>query len=198
MGDLAFACTCGAVTGHLVGATSGGGMHLGCHCTSCRQAELALGQPDPRPGPVCLFQTTPDRVQFERGTDQLGVLKLSPASKTYRWYATCCNAPLGNTGPGPGFPFFSLCTTRVTNRDALGRIRTEAFIPQPGGGTKHRNIGAFVYSLIRTGLASRLSGRWKQTPFFDVATAAPKGPIRTLTKAERAALPGSGPASKAS
>jgi hypothetical protein len=190
--DLAFACTCGTVTGHLTGATSGGGLHLACHCTSCRVAELALGQPDPRPGPVGLFLTTPDRVVLHSGADRLAVLKLGPRSSTWRWYASCCNAPLGNTGPRPGFPFASICTARISDSAALGPVRSEAFVPQPGGGTKHRHIGRFAVHLLKGALATRLSGRWKDTPFFDAATGSPKGPVRSLSAAERAALPQSG------
>ncbi|SMY09486.1 DUF6151 family protein [Flavimaricola marinus] len=190
MGDIAFRCTCGTVTGHLIGAESGAsGSRLACYCNSCRSAELALGQPDPKPEPMPLFQTTPDRVVFDTGADRLAVMRLGPKSNTYRWYATCCDAPLAITGPSPKFPFVSFNLRRVADPDALGKVSSKVFVPQPGGGTKHTNVARFVYGIASRSIAARLSGRWKQTPFFDVATGTPNGPVRVLSSDERAALP---------
>lgn len=189
MADTAFSCTCGTLTGRIVGPIGGAGMHIACHCNSCRCAELVLNQPDPRPAPVHVFQTTPDRVVIDAGADQLAVLRMTDKSKTYRWYAACCNAPLVTTGPGPGFPFASVNVGRITDPAPLGKPKAEAFVPQPGGGTKNKLGFGFVYGFLTRTMAARLSGRWKQTPFFDVATGTPNGPVRVLTSEDRAALP---------
>lgn len=189
MGALSFRCTCGTVTGHLTETGKGHGILLTCHCNSCRAAEVALNQPDPGRDGVVLYQTTPDRVKFTTGQDQLAVMRLGPGSRTFRWHAACCGAPLFNTGPRPGFPFASLHVSRVDAPETLGPVRARAFVAQAGGAARHKNLGRFIYSLLQTGLTSRLSGRWKDTPFFDVGTGRTIPPLRTLTAEERAALP---------
>lgn len=189
MQSVHFGCTCGAVTGRIDGPITSAGTHLACYCNSCRCAEIVLGQTDPRPDAVKVFQTTPDRLKFDTGVDKLGVLKLHKNSKTLRWYATCCNAPMVTTGPRAGFPFASLNVGRVTDPAALGKVRAEAFVPQPDGTTKNKLGFGFVYGFLTRTIAARLSGRWKQTPFFDLATGAPNGPIKELSSEDRASLP---------
>lgn len=188
MARIGLSCTCGTLTGQLSHA-KGAGTHCVCFCRSCRSAQIVLGQPDPHPEPVPLYQTTPDRISIDTGADQLAVLRLSPATKTYRWYAACCNAPLAITGAGPGISFVSLCVDRLADAAPLGRVRCKAFVPQPDGTTKHTNLPAFAYGLISRAIAARMSGRWQDTPFFDPVTKEPKGPVRILTPEDRAALP---------
>jgi len=188
--DIPFACTCGTLRGHLSGIvpddTRTGSRAL-CHCHSCRSAELHLGQSDPRPGGVDLYQTTPDRITIDTGTDALAAFSFQ-GSKLIRWYAGCCRAPLFITIDRPGFPFSTVRVARIADPDALGPVVAEAFVDAGKGKQKHVNTRRFIWGMIRRTLPARLSGRWKRTPFFDIA-GAPVVQVHTLTDDETAALP---------
>lgn len=184
---LRFSCDCGAIAGWLDPEAGRSGVHAVCFCRDCRAAELWLGRPDPAPGPVDVLQTTPDRVHFDTGTDRLGLVRLGPKG-LMRWYATCCNAPLFNTLAAPKLAFAAIHTARLTDPRRIGPVRVHSSIPQPGGGTKHKGWGVMVLRILGGMLAARVTGRWRNTPFFDVQTGAPTVPARVLTKAERATL----------
>lgn len=184
---LRFSCTCGTSGGHLDAAALHGGTRLLCHCDDCRAAALYLGQPDPRPQGVDLFQTTPDMITFEHGTACLGLLRLSP-SGLLRWHATCCGAPLANTLKSPQLPFVGLHSLRLAEPEALGPVRCESFMPRRGQKPGFKGSGRMALAILNRGLAARLSGRWRRTPFFDPDTGHPVAEARIPDKAERAAL----------
>ncbi|MDK3073142.1 DUF6151 family protein [Sedimentitalea sp. JM2-8] len=184
---IVFSCDCGQIRGTISPATSASGIHAICHCRDCRAAELHLNRKDPDPHGVELFMTTPDTVQFEQGAANLAILRLGPRG-LLRWYANCCKVPMFNTLAKSGLPFSSIHTGRLQDVSAIGPVRVEAFIPQSGGAPKHKG-SAFMAWRLAVGLGSaRLSGRWKQTPFFDLDTGAPTAPVHVLTKEQRAAL----------
>ncbi|SDD14688.1 DUF6151 family protein [Ruegeria marina] len=184
---LAFACACGALEGHLTPAAVQSGTHVVCYCADCRAGEVFFGQPDPAPGPVDIFQLSPDGIVIEKGRQHLALMRLSPKG-LLRWYANCCNTPIATTLKSPKTPFAGFNTRRLADIAALGPVRTRAFVPQPGGGHKHVNIAPAVYGLFSRMLAARLSGRWRETAFFDTATGKPVAEARILTKEERQAL----------
>ncbi|MFD3189532.1 DUF6151 family protein [Sedimentitalea sp. HM32M-2] len=184
---IGFACECGQIRGHISPAGPRAGTHLICHCRDCRAAELYLNQPDPGPEGVDLYQTTPDTVHVDSGAEHLAVLRLGPKGPL-RWYAGCCKVPLFNTLARPGLPFAAVRVARLDDAAKLGPIQAHCFIPQPGGASKHRGAGRLAWNLLTRMGAARLSGRWRQTPFFDAASGAPVAPIHLLSKEERAKL----------
>lgn len=189
MADLAFSCTCGGVTGTLrdVGPALRQGTRATCFCNSCRSAQLYLGQPDPRPGPVALYQTTPDRIEIATGAAHLAAFRFR-AKGAVRWYAACCQAPLWVSGPGPKLPFVSVDVNRISGAAALGPVRATAFVDRGNGKQGHKGLAAFITGFLRRTVTARLSGSWKTTPLFDAA-GAPVAALRVLTKEDKAALP---------
>lgn len=184
---LAFACACGALSGHLTPAAVQSGTHVVCYCADCRAGELYFNQPDPAPGPVNIFQLSPDGIVIEKGREKLALMRLSPKG-LFRWYAKCCNTPIATTLKSGKTPFAGFNTRRLADTTALGPVRTQGFVPQPGGGTKHINAAPAVYGLLSRMLSARLSGRWRETPFFDPTTGDPVADPHILTKDERRAL----------
>ncbi len=184
---LAFQCGCGTIRGHLTAAGVASGTHVDCYCADCRANELLHQQPDPAPGPVDLFQMAPDAVRFEAGQDRLAVIRLGPKGMM-RWYASCCGTPMFNTFASPALPFAGMLTARLADPAALGPVRAHGFVPQPGGKTRHIGGLTVVGGVLRRGIGARLSGRWRDTPFFAAGTGAPTAPVRILSKEERAAL----------
>jgi Family of unknown function (DUF6151) len=52
------------------------------------------------------IQIAPAALRFTKGQDQIEGLRLTPKG-LYRWYAKCCNTPVGNTR-APALPFVSM------------------------------------------------------------------------------------------
>lgn len=185
--DLNFACTCNTLRGTLIGASPRSGNHAACYCHDCRSAEVFAGQPDPAPGPVGIFQTTPDKIRLDAGADQLAVFSFSDKG-LLRWQARCCGALLFNTLRNPKIAFVGLRTIRLADEKPLGPIRTRGFIRKPNGKRGHRGLRHLLINMASNALAARLSGKWSRTPFFDPATGEPVRAIRVVNEAQRAAL----------
>lgn len=185
--DLPFSCTCKTLRGTLIGVGPRNGNRTDCYCHDCRVAEIYARQPDPAPGPVGLFQTTPDRIRFDAGADQLAVFSFSQTG-VLRWHAKCCGAPLFNTLRRPRIAFAAILTNRLQDDGPLGPVKTRAFVRKANGKRGHQGLGASLFSLIANAAPAALTGRWKQTPFFDVQTGQPVRPVHVVSADERAAL----------
>ncbi|WP_424984763.1 DUF6151 family protein [Microbulbifer sp. S227A] len=180
-------CTCGKVRGRVRPATSRTGTHLICHCRDCRAVGRYLGGGDAGPDGVDLVQTSPDTIEFETGTEYLAILRLSPKGPL-RWYASCCKTPMFNTLARPGLAFVTVLLDTADNPELFGPVVAQSFVPQPGGPPRHKNGGRMVFRALSRMIAARLSGRWRQTPFFDLQTGDPIAPVRVFTRDERKAL----------
>lgn len=192
--SASFACACGAIAGTLSPSGPGAGTHIACHCDDCRAAQLWCGAADPSLEGVRIYQTTPDTLHLDHGHDKLGLMRLGPKG-LLRWYATCCNAPLCNTLARPGLPFVGLMADRIAPPSALGPLRAHAFVPTgPGKPPRHRGALRMVFAVLSRMIGARISGKWRQTPFFDPDTGAPVAAARILSRAERRALTAAGTA----
>ncbi|AZV78803.1 hypothetical protein EBB79_13600 [Parasedimentitalea marina] len=180
-----FACDCGALQGHVTAHGIKTGTRAVCFCADCRAAELYHGQSDPAPGPVDLFQMSPEDVVITKGAEHLRLMRLSPKG-LMRWYAGCCGTPFANTLAKPTLPFAGLRADLFADKDALGKIRARGFIPQPGKPSKTKGAAGMVLGIFKRMATSRLSGQWRQTPFFDIETGEPVSEPKILSKEERA------------
>ena len=182
---LTFSCTCGAVEGQISALAVRNGLRIQCFCKSCRAAEIHGGHPDPAPNPVDIFQVPPHQVALGQGADHLAPFKLSPKG-VLRWQATCCGGLIGNTPENPKLAVFGLRTATLPDPAALGPVRARAFVPREGGKPKTDGMGPLITRTIWNMMASRISGNWRDTPFF--ALGSPIKQPHLFTKEERAAL----------
>ena len=164
-----------------------------CYCASCQaflrhldRYDLADGQ-----GGTDLFQTDPDKVTFTKGSEHLRALRLTDKGPI-RWYAECCGTPVCNTGAKRIVPLASFLVQffddpakagavvgRVNLKDATGHVDGET-----GG------MGRLIRAFIARALASLITGRYRQTPFFD-ASGRPVAEVKRLSEEEKkAAYPG--------
>lgn len=187
MSALPFQCECGTVQGQISNASAKTGTHAECFCQSCRAGELYARAPDPAPGPIGIFQTSPHLVQITSGQDKLAVFSFGEKN-LLRWQAACCGSPLFNTPRNPKLSFVGIRTNRLADTDAIGPVVGQAFVPTAGGKAKHKNLRKLMFSALARIAGNRLSGRWKQTPFFDAKTGNPIAPIKVVSRAERKAL----------
>lgn len=183
---LEFSCNCGELAGHITPEAQKSGLRLLCHCPDCRAAELYHGQPDPSEG-VDLFQLAPDGITITKGAEHLRLLRLSPKG-LHRWYAGCCGTPFANTLAKPQLAFAGLRSDLFADKASLGKIKAQANIPQVGKPPRSQGMFPMVFGIFSRMLAARLSGRWRQTPFFDAATGQPVAEAKVLSKEERATL----------
>jgi len=188
MTDVPFSCRCGGIKGTLHGASPSSGNHVRCYCAPCRAAVLFANAEDVGSTGVTLYQTTPDKISFQQGRNKLGIFSFTP-QKLLRFRASCCGVQMFTVLSSPKFALAGVMTNLLEDTAALGPVAMEAFVLQPDGTRKHSSILRLYGGVIWRALLARVSGRWKQTNFFDVATGIPVADIYVPTEQERANLP---------
>jgi len=186
--EVTVSCQCGAFQARLRGATAQNGNHGLCYCTDCQAFAHHLGQfgmATDAKGGTEIYQTQPARVEITTGKDQLAVLQLAPKG-LYRWYAKCCNTPICNMVGNPKISFTGFLVANIATPEVLGPIRFRykrehalAPVTEPSG-----SMLGFIARTVRAIAAERISGRWKQTPFFGEDGRAVVKPY-VLSEAER-------------
>jgi hypothetical protein len=185
-------CECGALTG-LVETKARAG-HSVCYCEDCQAFVRFLGRQadllDARGGSEGI-QTLPKDVTFQTGVEHLRCLRLSEKG-LLRWYAACCNTPIGATPATSRRPFVGLSRACLENAaptvdESFGRVWFCVFVGGARGQPKPKPFGlpGFMLWMVRNRLRARLTGGFRQNPFFDTATDRPIVQPRVLTAAER-------------
>lgn len=185
-------CRCGALQGHV--ELNGSSNRMVCYCQDCQAFARFLGRTDKvldAQGGSHVVQLAPHRIKFTQGAANLAVVRLS-AQGMLRWYAACCRTPVGNTMTGRNMPFTGLlaqCLDTAPLEAAFGPVRASANTESAIGEPKPRAFGLLgallrIFGLV---LGSRLSGRYKDTPFF-TASGTPVAEPMVLSAEERARL----------
>jgi hypothetical protein len=190
----ALQCRCGKLRGQVERPERAN--HVVCYCKDCQAFAHFLGRPNDILD-VCggseIVQTQPRHVRFTEGAEHLACVRLTPAGLV-RWYAGCCNTPIGNTMATPKMSFVGLvhsCLEAAAQplNDAFGPIRCWVNTHGAKGPRRPTAVGVpraalwFLSTLIR----ARLDGSYQQTPFFD-ASGAPVVTPRVLGSGDRRAL----------
>ena len=192
--SLRLRCRCGKLQGEVdAGRVAARAV---CYCKDCQAFARHLGAEDAvldASGGTEVEATLPAAVRFTDGIEHLACMSLSPKG-IYRWYASCCNTPVGNTPRNPAVPYVGLVRTCLdappeTLDRQLGRARMTANRGSACGPTSATPV-ATLLGVAKIGGAlvkARLSGSYRDNPFFD-ATGVPIRSPRVLTKEERAAV----------
>jgi len=194
--DAELQCRCGEVHGHVSNASPDTANHMLCYCDDCQAYLQYLGRVDllDAHGGTDIVQVAPASLSFDRGEDRIVGLRLTPKG-LYRWYASCCKTPLGNT-LGPALPFVGIVAQAF---DAGGRRAEDVFgRPVAAAWGKYAVDGLpdsakrpsirLVARALRLMLGWRTSGQTWPHPYFDRATRKVRRPLSVLSKAEREAL----------
>ncbi|MEM9582705.1 MAG: DUF6151 family protein [Pseudomonadota bacterium] len=190
--DIPLSCRCGSFKAVIHDANSKTGNHAICYCVDCQAFARHLGQAGrvmDEKGGTEIYQTQPYQVEILAGAEHLAVLQLAEKG-LYRWYTNCCNTPICNTLGTPKFSFAGFLTANMTdNFDATGPVqfrykREQALAPvaEPSG-----SLARFAFRTMRRAAMSRITGKWKKTPFFDAATGRSLAKPTRLSEAERSA-----------
>ena len=188
-------CGCGAVRGQLADAAPMRVNRVVCYCDDCQAFARYLGRIDllDANGGSDIVQVAPGSITFIEGTDKIVGLRLTPKG-LYRFYATCCNTPLGNT-VGPAIPFVGIVANALENSaqqrdEIIGRPIGAIYGKYAAGVVPNasRKISpGLILRSIRMVLGWRLSGRAWPHPFFDRASRAPKYPVAVSSLEQRRA-----------
>lgn len=189
MQDRKIQCQCGHLEGTLSAAASG--TRLTCYCQDCQAYAHALGAARhvlDRFGGTDVVTTLQQHVRITKGADALACLSLSEQGML-RWYASCCNTPIGNTTRDPKLSFVALAhnclgdaletefgadSTQVNTTSAKGKVASSAV-------SQLFSTARIIGSVLK----ARANGSWKQSPFFRPGTLKPVAKPRVLSSEER-------------
>ena len=184
-------CRCGTLRGIVVPAPST--TRMVCYCRDCQAFARFLGSPgvtDPCGGTE-IVASLPKHVQFTNGQEMLSCLSLSDRG-LLRWYARCCNTPVGNTPRSSKIAYVGLVHSCLEAhapplQASFGPLRmavnTKAALADVRS-TPVSNVAGFL-GLVRSLLGARLTGAYKDNPFFLAESGSPVRPVHVLSTAER-------------
>jgi hypothetical protein len=189
-------CACGRLQGDLSHPARAMGRGI-CYCRDCQAFAHFLG----RSGDILnglggteVIAIAPRYVSFRRGLEKLACMSLSGRG-LLRWYASCCNTAVGNTTRNPALAYVGLVHTFLDDSSesmdqAFGPVRMSVNTRSAKGRPQSmplRNAAA-ILKCAASMAGSRLSGSYRQTPFFKPGTDEPIVQPKVLSKAEREAL----------
>lgn len=168
-----------------------------CYCKDCQAYAHFLGKAEEmldEMGGSDVIATLPQNVTFTQGLETLTCMSLSTRGML-RWYASCCNTPVGNTARDFKVSHVGLLHNCLqdpsTSLDSVfGPVRMKVGMKSAKGTPKGMAVSTtvailgFMATLIRT----RLNGGYKITPFFNPEDGAPRVSPKVLTPDERARL----------
>jgi hypothetical protein len=168
-----------------------------CYCKDCQAFAHHLGRPDEildENGGSDVIQTIPANLSFTAGVEQLACLRLSDKG-LLRWYAACCNTPIGNTLADRRVSFIGLihsCLDQdgVSIDTAFGPVRMWNSTPNAWRPVNPSKIAwiAGVLRFIKMVAGARVDGRFRRSPLFSSDTGVPIVIPKVLSAAERERL----------
>lgn len=191
-------CRCGQVRG-LVQPTAPATRCV-CYCRDCRAFARHLGaQADVLDafGGSEVIQVPAANVTFTQGQESLACLRLTHKGML-RWYAACCNTPIGNTMADRRMGFTGLVHTSLRGAsldDSFGPVtmhtQVQSALGSPGFGSSGELAG--IGRMLGFVAKALLTGAYRKSPFFDAKTGAPVAVPVVLSAAEHAAAHNDGP-----
>ena len=189
-------CRCGEVEGRVTNASPETVNRIVCYCDDCQAFLHHLGRTDllDAHGGTDIVQVAPATLSFHKGDDRIVGVRLSPKG-LYRWYASCCKTPLGNTVT-PGIPFVGIVAQGFQGDGhgpdeffgaPVARILGKYAVGEPPAGSTSMQPSLF-FRVARFLLSWKFGGKVWPHPFFDRKTGAPSRPVTVLSSEDRAAL----------
>jgi len=165
-----------------------------CYCRSCQAFAHFLGRADEIldvHGGTDVIQTSPAQLTLTQGREFLACMRLTEKG-LLRWYAACCNTPIGNTLPNFRMSFVGLVHTclEVTGQslgDSFGPVRMYVNTKSAKGPVRSGSIAATwgILRVLAKIVRARVDGGYKRTPFFAVETGSPIAAPKVLSRSER-------------
>ena len=175
MPEVKLKCSCGNVQGKTEIVNSDSGTRIVCCCDDCQQFAEHLGQQDTvldQYGGTDIFQMPISHLKISTGNENIACVRLS-SKGLYRWYAKCCNTPIGNS-MGAGVAFMGVIHSFMGNassrdRDlgkSRGHIQTKSAKQEVPEDLKGSNIALISRMLLKL-FVWKIKGLNKPSTFFD-------------------------------
>ncbi len=187
----ALRCQCGKLNGQL--SHTENSTHLMCYCKDCRAFAHYLGRAGDMidaQGGVDIVVSHPQEITFSSGAEAIACMSLSQEGML-RWYASCCNTPIGNTSRNNKLAFVGMSSALLGGpasvESAFGPVRMRSFTENAKGKVASSAIKSlplmvgFGVKLLR----ARLGGSYARTPFFKAGAAEPVAAPTVLAQPER-------------
>lgn len=195
-GQVELRCRCGGVRAVVTGVSPRTVNRVVCYCDDCQAFAHHLGRADllNAKGGSDIVQVAPSTLSFVQGENRITGVRLSPRG-LYRWYASCCNTPVGNT-LSPNVPFVGIVAQAIDGGTPavddlagppIGAILGKYAVGEPPAGSKGLNL-SLVLRAIGKVLAWKVRGKTWPHPFFKRETREPIYPIAVLSREQRDAL----------
>lgn len=183
-------CRCGTIQGYVVPSSTAA--RAVCYCKDCQAYARYLGTAGvaDRAGGTEVIATLPRLVHFTAGLEALACLSLSERG-LLRWYASCCRTPIGNTPRDRKLPYAGMVHSCLEGRpieSSFGPSRIVVNTRSARGTVASTPVASTlaVLRLMTSSLGTRLSGRFRDNPFFAPDSGIPIRPVHVLSSAERA------------
>lgn len=188
-------CRCGKLQGEL--ETAAVAARAKCYCTDCRAFARFLGNEITLldgAGGTEVAAALPSGLRFTEGLDHLACMSLSPKG-LYRWYASCCRTPIGNTPRDPKTSYVGVVRAclALPSAELDARLGQELIVTNTK--TAYRKVEgkplALASAVVRIGsmiMKARFGGGWKNNPFFEPGTATPVRQPEVISRERRAEL----------
>ena len=164
-----------------------------CYCKDCQAYARFLcteGIVD-QDGGTEVVASLPKHVHFTAGLEVLACVSLSERG-LLRWYASCCNTPIGNTPRDPKLPYVGMVHSCLEGNSpslesSFGRLRIAVNTKSARNKVRSAPIASTVGLLIpmMSMIGARLSGAYTNNPFFVPGSHTPIRQPRVLSAAER-------------
>ncbi len=188
-------CSCGTLKGYVVHPERVN--RVVCYCRDCQAFAHFLGRQTDIldvQGGSDVIQTIPANVVLTAGSEALACMRLTDKG-LLRWYAKCCNTPIGNTLANHRVSFVGLLHNVLDNSGksldgSFGPVRMWSFTKSAKRPVEVPSlslivgIGRFAAMVIR----ARIDGSYLRTPFFVTSTGAPIVTPQVLSAGERERL----------
>jgi Family of unknown function (DUF6151) len=165
-----------------------------CYCRDCQAYAHYLGKPEgilDELGGTDVVATLAQHVTFSQGLEALACMSLTE-NGLLRWYASCCNTPIGNTQRNFKVSFVGLVHTCLENpsktlESAFGPVRMRVNTKHAKGRVESMPLSTFtsVLRFLASVIRARLDGSYKFTPFFDSHRGTPVVAPMVLSASER-------------
>ena len=189
-------CRCGEVRGSVSNSSPRTVNRVVCYCDDCQAFAHQLGRADllDACGGTDIVQVAPASLKFVQGQRRIIGLRLT-SNGLFRWYASCCNTPIGNT-LSPAVPFVGIIVQAFDNGaqhpddlfgKPIGAIMGKYAIGDARSDSRGIKLSLMVRA-IRMVLGWRLRGQSWPNPFYERDTRAPIYPVGVLSRQQREAL----------
>lgn len=193
--SIALRCRCGGLQGSIdIDQASGRAV---CYCKDCQAYARFLGKESEvldDKGGTEIVAALPSSFHISSGAERLACVSLKRRG-ILRWYATCCKTPIGNTPRDPKMSYLGVVTACLPDSEQaltqrLGVVSCVANADSARGPVDKRPV-ASALAIARIGMmiiGARLTGKYKNNPFFNPDSSTPVVTPHVLSEEERRPL----------